>query len=90
MNLPHLKFGQGCALPVPVKGRQLATGRKRGPKPFVGELAPENRRNIHLRLPVTLVESLRGESRRRGIPFVVAVTALLVGALESKGGSVHE
>ena len=85
MNLPHLKFGQGCALPVPVKSRQLATGRKRGPKPFVGELAPENRRDVHLRLPVTLVESLRGESSRQGVPFVVAVMVLLSDALEGRG-----
>lgn len=84
MNLPHLKFGQGCPVAVPVARRQAAGGRRRGPKPFVGAMAPENRRDVHLRLPVHLVDQLRGESRRRGVPFVVAVTALLVGALERR------
>lgn len=85
MNLPHLNRGQGCAGAVPIVPRQAGRGRKRGPKPFVGELAPENRRDVHLRLPVTLVQALREESVRQGVPFVVAVTALLVAALEGRG-----
>ena len=85
MNLPHLKVGQGCPVPVESEPRQAARGRKRGPKPFVGELAPENRLNIHLRLPIYLVEQIRAESRRAGVPFVVAVMVLLSDALEGRG-----
>jgi hypothetical protein len=83
VNLPHLR--QGCAGSVPIVPKQAAGGKRRGPKPFTGELAPENRRNIHLRLPIYLVEEIRAESSRLGVPFVVAVMVLLSDALEGRG-----
>ena len=74
MNLPHLK---AQAVPVPVSPKRACGGAKRGRKPYSGP----PREAVTVLLPITLVDEIRSESRRRGVNFITFVTAILVAAM---------